>query len=38
MTIEELCDLMAKGFDETKTALTRIDAQLRNVETDVTEL
>ncbi len=38
MTIEELYDLMTKGFDEMKTTLTSIDERLRNVETDVAEL
>ncbi len=38
MTIEELYDLMTKGFDEMKTTLTSIDERLRNVEMDVAEL
>ena len=38
MTIDELYDLMSKGFDDIKTTLTSIDNRLRNVETDVAEL
>ncbi len=38
MIIQELYDLMSKGFDDIKTTLTSIDNRLRNVETDVAEL
>lgn len=38
MTIEEMYELMSKGFDKIDQRFDKIDERLRNVETDVAEL
>ena len=38
MTIEEIYELMSKGFDKIDQRFDKIDERLRNVETDIAEL